>query len=87
MYLQVVNKLAEIMNCTFMKLDQKTESTTDLHKKEKENRKLRLLLIQEEKLNQRIVKYQKELSKMQAAVNIVYLCFYSYKVMHFSFYR
>ncbi|KTG34120.1 hypothetical protein cypCar_00002967, partial [Cyprinus carpio] len=66
---QAVNKLAEIMNRKDMKLDQKKRgSTTDLRKKEKENRKLQLELNQEkEKFNHMAVKYQKELNEMQAA--------------------
>uniref|UniRef100_A0A8C2F4I9 non-specific serine/threonine protein kinase n=1 Tax=Cyprinus carpio TaxID=7962 RepID=A0A8C2F4I9_CYPCA len=65
---QAVNKLAEIMNRKDMKLDQKKRgSTTDLRKKEKENRKLQLELNQEkEKFNHMAVKYQKELNEMQA---------------------
>ena len=51
-----------------MKLDQKKKgSTADLRKKEKENRKLQLELNQEkEKFNHMAIKYQKELSEMQA---------------------
>lgn len=65
---QAVNKLAEIMNRKDMKLDQKKKgSTTDLRKKEKENRKLQLELNQEkEKFNHMAIKYQKELNEMQA---------------------
>ncbi|XP_077103084.1 rho-associated protein kinase 1 isoform X1 [Siphateles boraxobius] len=66
--IQAVNKLAEIMNRKDMKLDQKKKgSTTDLRKKEKENRKLQLELNQEkEKFNHMAIKYQKELNEMQA---------------------
>uniref|UniRef100_A0A671LJT6 Rho-associated protein kinase 1 n=1 Tax=Sinocyclocheilus anshuiensis TaxID=1608454 RepID=A0A671LJT6_9TELE len=65
---RAVNKLAEIMNRKDMKLDQKKRgSTTDLRKKEKENRKLQLELNQEkEKFNHMAIKYQKELNEMQA---------------------
>ncbi|XP_028448589.1 rho-associated protein kinase 1 isoform X2 [Perca flavescens] len=65
---QAVNKLAEIMNRKDMKLDQKKKgSTADLRKKEKENRKLQLELNQEkDKFNHMAIKYQKELSEMQA---------------------
>ncbi|CAG5896586.1 rho-associated protein kinase 1 isoform 2-T2 [Menidia menidia] len=65
---QAVNKLAEIMNRKDMKIDQKKKgSTADLRKKEKENRKLQLELNQEkEKFNHMAIKYQKELSEMQA---------------------
>ena len=60
--------MAEIMNRKDMKLDRKNRgSTTDLRKKEKENRKLQLELHQEkEKFNHMAIKYQKELSEMQA---------------------
>ncbi|KAL0966249.1 hypothetical protein UPYG_G00292890 [Umbra pygmaea] len=65
---QAVNKLAEIMNRKDMKLDSKKKgSTTDLRKKEKENRKLQLELNQEkDKFNLMAIKYQKELSEMSA---------------------
>ncbi|XP_051553979.1 rho-associated protein kinase 1-like isoform X1 [Myxocyprinus asiaticus] len=68
---QAVNKLAEIMNRKDMKLDQKKRgSTTDLRRKEKENRKLQLELNQEkEKFNHMAIKYQKELSEMQAQLS------------------
>ncbi|XP_051983920.1 rho-associated protein kinase 1 isoform X2 [Xyrauchen texanus] len=68
---QAVNKLAEIMNRKDMKLDQKKKgSTTDLRRKEKENRKLQLELNQEkEKFNHMAIKYQKELSEMQAQLS------------------
>lgn len=56
------------MNRKDMKLDQKKKgSTADLRKKEKENRKLQLELNQEkDKFNHMAIKYQKELSEMQA---------------------
>ncbi|KAK2895147.1 rho-associated protein kinase 1 isoform X1 [Channa argus] len=65
---QAVNKLAEIMNRKDMKLDKKRkDSSADLRKKEKENRKLQLELNQEkDKFNIMAIKYQKELSEMQA---------------------
>lgn len=65
---QAVNKLAEIMNRKDMRLGpKKRDSTTDLRKKEKENRKLQLELNQEkEKFNHMAIKYQRELSEMQA---------------------
>uniref|UniRef100_A0A8C8JF65 Rho-associated protein kinase 1 n=1 Tax=Oncorhynchus tshawytscha TaxID=74940 RepID=A0A8C8JF65_ONCTS len=68
---QAVNKLAEIMNRKDMKLDTKKKgSTTDLRKKEKENRKLQVDLNQEkEKFNHMAIKYQKELSEMQAQLS------------------
>uniref|UniRef100_A0A4W5QPI3 non-specific serine/threonine protein kinase n=1 Tax=Hucho hucho TaxID=62062 RepID=A0A4W5QPI3_9TELE len=66
-----VNKLAEIMNRKDMKLDTKKKgNTTDLRKKEKENRKLQLELKQEkDKFNHMAIKYQKELSEMQAQLS------------------
>lgn len=69
---QAVNKLAEIMNRKDMKLDRKKkDSAADLRKKEKENRKLQAELNQEkEKFNHMAIKYQKELSEMQAVGNI-----------------
>uniref|UniRef100_A0A8C6T407 non-specific serine/threonine protein kinase n=1 Tax=Neogobius melanostomus TaxID=47308 RepID=A0A8C6T407_9GOBI len=68
---RAVNKLAEIMNRKDMKLDQKKKgSTADLRKKEKENRKLQLELNQEkDKFNHMAIKYQKELSEMQAQLS------------------
>uniref|UniRef100_A0A7N6B0U9 Rho-associated protein kinase 1 n=1 Tax=Anabas testudineus TaxID=64144 RepID=A0A7N6B0U9_ANATE len=65
---RAVNKLAEIMNRKDMKLDRKKkDSAADLRKKEKENRKLQAELNQEkEKFNHMAIKYQKELSEMQA---------------------
>uniref|UniRef100_A0A8C8HS61 Rho-associated protein kinase 1 n=1 Tax=Oncorhynchus tshawytscha TaxID=74940 RepID=A0A8C8HS61_ONCTS len=68
---RAVNKLAEIMNRKDMKLDTKKKgSTTDLRKKEKENRKLQVDLNQEkEKFNHMAIKYQKELSEMQAQLS------------------
>uniref|UniRef100_A0A8C7IUC8 Rho-associated protein kinase 1 n=1 Tax=Oncorhynchus kisutch TaxID=8019 RepID=A0A8C7IUC8_ONCKI len=68
---QAVNKLAEIMNRKDMKLDTKKKgNTTDLRKKEKENRKLQLELKQEkDKFNHMAIKYQKELSEMQAQLS------------------
>lgn len=56
------------MNRKDIRLGQKKrDSTTDLRKKEKENRKLQLELNQEkEKFNHMAIKYQKELSEMQA---------------------
>lgn len=56
------------MNRKDMKLDHKKKgSTADLRKKEKENRKLQLELnLEKEKFNHMAIKYQKELSEMQA---------------------
>lgn len=56
------------MNRKDMKLDHKKKgSTADLRKKEKENRKLQQELnLEKEKFNHMAIKYQKELSEMQA---------------------
>ncbi|CAF98420.1 unnamed protein product, partial [Tetraodon nigroviridis] len=68
---QAVNKLAEIMNRKDMKLDHKKKgSTADLRRKEKENRKLQQELnLEKEKFNHMAIKYQKELSEMQAQLS------------------
>ncbi|XP_061418287.1 rho-associated protein kinase 2-like isoform X2 [Lethenteron reissneri] len=66
---QAVNKLAEIMNRKDIRLDRKRGSSTDLKRKEKENRKLQLELNQErEKFNQLVTKYQREVNDMQAQI-------------------
>ncbi|KAK5610259.1 Rho-associated protein kinase 2 [Crenichthys baileyi] len=66
--IQAINKLAEVMN-------KKTETgravvrgvDSEVHKKEKENRKLQLeLKAERQNLNSIIIKYQKELDDMQA---------------------
>lgn len=56
------------MNRKDMKLDHKKKgSTADLRRKEKENRKLQQELnLEKEKFNHMAIKYQKELSEMQA---------------------
>ncbi|KAK2846059.1 hypothetical protein Q7C36_010913 [Tachysurus vachellii] len=67
--IQAVNKLAEIMNRkdsvrSVLRVDDST-----LRRKEKENRKLQLELRSEkEKLNSTIIKYQKEITEMQATI-------------------
>lgn len=60
---QAVNKLAEVMNrrVTVRGTD------TEVHRREKENRKLQLeLRVEKEKLNSTIIKYQREMTDMQA---------------------
>ena len=66
---KAVNKLAEIMNRKegLRGGRRVTSVDTDVHRKEKENRKLQLELRSErEKLNSTIIKYQKEINDMQA---------------------
>ena len=66
---KAVNKLAEIMNRKEgVRGSHRVSSVdTDVHRKEKENRKLQLQLRSErEKLNSTIIKYQKEINDMQA---------------------
>ena len=67
---QAVNKLAEIMNRKdFVKKDKKAESkasSSELRKKEKENRKLQQeLTMEKEKFNQMAAKFQKDLQDLQ----------------------
>ncbi|CAJ1077029.1 rho-associated protein kinase 2-like isoform X2 [Xyrichtys novacula] len=68
--IQAVNKLAEVMN-------RRRETVrgghrgpdTEVHRKEKENRKLQLeLRAEKEKLNSTIIKYQREMTEMQALI-------------------
>lgn len=61
------------MNRKDMKLDHKKKgSGADLRKKEKENRKLQQELnLEKEKFNHMAIKYQKELSEMQAVCSEV----------------
>lgn len=65
---QAVNKLAEIMNRKEVRGGgSRRGNDTDMRRKEKENRKLQLELRSEkEKLNSSIIKYQREISEMQA---------------------
>ncbi|XP_046905782.1 rho-associated protein kinase 2-like isoform X5 [Hypomesus transpacificus] len=70
--IQAVNKLAEIMNRKEgVRGSHRVSSVdTDVHRKEKENRKLQLQLRSErEKLNSTIIKYQKEINDMQALIS------------------
>ncbi|KAF5885485.1 rho-associated protein kinase 2 isoform X1, partial [Clarias magur] len=65
---QAVNKLAEIMNRKDLRVPgSRRGNDTDVKRKDKENRKLQLELRSErEKLNSTIIKYQREISEMQA---------------------
>ncbi|KAF7694267.1 hypothetical protein HF521_008020 [Silurus meridionalis] len=67
--IQAVNKLAEIMNKKDLVRGVHRADDSTLRRKEKENRKLQLELRSEkEKLNSTIIKYQKEISEMQATI-------------------
>ncbi|XP_078449878.1 rho-associated protein kinase 2-like isoform X2 [Lampetra planeri] len=64
---QAVNKLAEIMNRKDIHIDRNRGSGTDLKRREKENRKLQLVLNQEkEKFSQMTLKYQRDYNELQA---------------------
>lgn len=64
---QAVNKLAEIMNKKDLVRGIHHADDSSLRRKEKENRKLQLELRSErEKLNSTIIRYQREISEMQA---------------------
>lgn len=59
---QAVNKLAEVMNRRVP-----ARGGTEVHRREKENRKLQLeLRTEKEKLNSTLIKYQREMTDMQA---------------------
>uniref|UniRef100_A0A3Q2YX07 non-specific serine/threonine protein kinase n=1 Tax=Hippocampus comes TaxID=109280 RepID=A0A3Q2YX07_HIPCM len=67
--IQAINKLAEVMNRREPARGGHRGTDTEVHKKEKENRKLQLELRSEkDKLNSTIIKYQRELSEMQAVI-------------------
>ncbi|KAK2856137.1 hypothetical protein Q5P01_004872 [Channa striata] len=67
--IQAVNKLAEVMNRRETVRGGHRSIDTEVHRKEKENRKLQLeLRAEKEKLNSTIFKYQKELMEMQAVI-------------------
>ncbi|XP_028252576.1 rho-associated protein kinase 2-like isoform X3 [Parambassis ranga] len=67
--IQAVNKLAEVMNRRETVRGGHRGIDTEVHRKEKENRKLQLeLRAEKEKLNSTIIKYQKELMDMQAVI-------------------
>ncbi|XP_042358929.1 rho-associated protein kinase 2-like isoform X2 [Plectropomus leopardus] len=67
--IQAVNKLAEVMNRRETVGRGHRSNDTEVHRKEKENRKLQLeLRAEKEKLNSTIIKYQRELTEMQALI-------------------
>ncbi|XP_061560170.1 rho-associated protein kinase 2-like isoform X4 [Phycodurus eques] len=67
--IQAINKLAEVMNRREPTRGGHRGIDTEVHRKEKENRKLQLELRSEkDKLNSIIIKYQRELSEMQALI-------------------
>nr|XP_046229147.1 rho-associated protein kinase 2-like isoform X2 [Scatophagus argus] len=67
--IQAVNKLAEVMNRRETGRGGHRSIDTEVHRKEKENRKLQLeLRAEKEKLNSTIIKYQKEMTEMQALI-------------------
>ncbi|XP_058469318.1 rho-associated protein kinase 2-like isoform X2 [Solea solea] len=68
--IQAINKLAEVMNRRRETVRGGHRSMdTEVHRKEKENRKLQLeLRAEKEKLNSTIIKYQKEMTEMQACI-------------------
>uniref|UniRef100_A0A8C3AP71 non-specific serine/threonine protein kinase n=1 Tax=Cyclopterus lumpus TaxID=8103 RepID=A0A8C3AP71_CYCLU len=64
-----INKLAEVMNRRETVRGGHRSIDTEVHRKEKENRKLQLQLrTEKEKLNSTIIKYQRELTDMQALI-------------------
>lgn len=64
---QAVNKLAEVMNRREKVRGGHQGTDTEVHKKEKENRKLQLeLKAEKEKFSTAIVKYQNQLAEMEA---------------------
>uniref|UniRef100_A0A671WC41 non-specific serine/threonine protein kinase n=1 Tax=Sparus aurata TaxID=8175 RepID=A0A671WC41_SPAAU len=66
---QAVNKLAEVMNRRETVRGGHRGTGTEVHRKEKENRKLQLeLRAEKEKLNSTIIKYQREMTEMQALI-------------------
>uniref|UniRef100_A0AAQ4PXH5 non-specific serine/threonine protein kinase n=1 Tax=Gasterosteus aculeatus aculeatus TaxID=481459 RepID=A0AAQ4PXH5_GASAC len=66
---QAINKLAEVMNRRDTVRGGHRTIDTEVHRKEKENRKLQLeLRTEKEKFNSTIIKYQRELTDMQALI-------------------
>lgn len=64
---QAVNKLAEVMNRRVTVRGGHRGTDTEVHRREKENRKLQLeLRTEKEKLNSTIIKYQREMTDVQA---------------------
>uniref|UniRef100_A0AAQ4RWN2 Rho-associated protein kinase n=1 Tax=Gasterosteus aculeatus aculeatus TaxID=481459 RepID=A0AAQ4RWN2_GASAC len=67
--IQAINKLAEVMNRRDTVRGGHRTIDTEVHRKEKENRKLQLeLRTEKEKFNSTIIKYQRELTDMQALI-------------------
>ncbi|XP_061563390.1 rho-associated protein kinase 2-like isoform X2 [Cololabis saira] len=67
--IQAINKLAEVMNRRETVKGGHRSIDTEVHRKEKENRKLQLeLRAEKEKFSTTIIKYQKELTDMQALI-------------------
>ncbi|XP_053192423.1 rho-associated protein kinase 2-like isoform X2 [Scomber japonicus] len=67
--IQAINKLAEVMQRRETGRGGHRVIDTEVHRKEKENRKLQLeLRTEKEKLNSTIIKYQRELTDMQALI-------------------
>ncbi|XP_062292645.1 rho-associated protein kinase 2-like isoform X2 [Scomber scombrus] len=67
--IQAINKLAEVMQRRETGKGGLRGTGTEVHRKEKENRKLQLeLRTEKEKLNHTIIKYQRELTDMQATI-------------------
>lgn len=65
-----MNKLAEVMNRRVTVRGGHRGNDTEVHRREKENRKLQLeLRAEKEKLNSTIIKYQREMTDMQAVSN------------------
>lgn len=62
-----MNKLAEVMNRRVTVRGGHRGNDTEVHRREKENRKLQLeLRAEKQKLNSTIIKYQREMTDMQA---------------------
>ncbi|XP_063757911.1 rho-associated protein kinase 2-like isoform X4 [Eleginops maclovinus] len=67
--IQAINKLAEVMNRRESGRGGQRTIDTEVHRKEKENRKLQQeLRTEKEKLNSTIIKYQREMTDMQAMI-------------------
>uniref|UniRef100_UPI0037E72BF3 rho-associated protein kinase 2-like isoform X3 n=1 Tax=Semicossyphus pulcher TaxID=241346 RepID=UPI0037E72BF3 len=67
--IQAVNKLAEVMHKRETIRGGHRGIDTEVHRRDKENRKLQLeLRAEKEKLNSTIIKYQREMTEMQAVI-------------------
>ncbi|CAB1424559.1 unnamed protein product [Pleuronectes platessa] len=67
--IQAINKLAEVMNRRQTMRGGGRSIDTEVHRKEKENRRLQLeLRTEKEKLNSTIIRYQREMTDMQAMI-------------------